>query len=260
MSSIIHYFKNSRVSSLDMTDCVIQLNCNLRQFALYFEMEDENVARSLWNDIHDDNILSYSLTSLKLAGVKMFINQRRLCLFQELSMLQCDKLQLLDLSLCKSEDRAVSSLTKILSSLSNSLMGSLETLLLNNYCLEQMVPLSALQDMREVLIKFDRLKSLSLAGSWFMANEGKEDILKLCAEMLPSLDTLNLSNCYISRETGSRLSRAVKARVKGGTVIKIHVGGCSGEGVNKLVSIIDQSKHVYTCMDHQTSILTIQGM
>ena len=40
--------------------------------------------------------------------------------------------------------------------------------------------------------------------------------------------------------------------------MKINLEGCSGEGVQKLTSIINLSKFVYSEMDPNTNIMTVQ--
>ena len=48
MQSLRELFRTSRISQLDLSNCTRDLSCNQRQFSLYFELESEERARSLW--------------------------------------------------------------------------------------------------------------------------------------------------------------------------------------------------------------------
>ena len=266
MQSLMELFRSSRLAHLDLSECVVQLNCNLRQFALYFELEEQGVARSLWRHIHDDKIVAHSLKHLNLSSLKMFINQRQLLVHQELSVLECDNLEYLNLSNKQLEtsksDHIIFNLLNILENIPSSCLSSLQTLLLENHCLYQMVPANTISELKDCLLQLVNLTSLSLAGSWFVPDTaGKEEVMKMCVEMLPRIETLSVRRCHLDKETGARLSSVIKNKVKkmiNHNMMKVDLAECAGEGVEKMISMIDQSKHVIATMDQQSGVLTVE--
>ena len=264
MRSLAELFRTSRISQLDLSHCRLELSCNTRQFSLYFEQESEQGARSLWQDIHDDKISSQTLTSLNLAGVQMTINGKELFLPQELSMLDCPKLEVLNLSqraldLSQPPTKCLH-LYSVLENLPPSLLSSVQRLVLEHHCLQQKVPPSQSQELRDLLARLAELRELSLAGSWLTMGETgrKEDLLRLCLEWIPHLETLQLHHCYLSKEVGASLSRILKTRAKKGSRMKIGVRGCCGGGVEKMMTMINLSKFVSCQLDKQTGELTVQ--
>lgn len=265
MNSLIRYFRNSRISYLNISECTIKLWCNQRQFALYFEMEENNFARSLWNEIHDDKLEASSIKELHLGGLNLTINDKNMLIFQELSMLDCPSIEKLDISGKElSVSRPVETcwhLYEILENLSPSIVQSVKRIKIENYCINQVIPFTHYQEIKEILMKFENLKSISFAKTWFYPFEtGKEDVLKTCVELLKSLEDINLSNCYIPKDVGLGLSRIIKNQVKKGFQLRIRLHGTSGEGVQKLLSMFSLSKFVYYEMDQDESIVTVKKL
>lgn len=263
MSSLIQYFKNSRISSFNISECNIKLWCNQRQFALYFEMEENNQARSLWNEIHDDKLVASSIKDLNLSGLELTINERNLLIFQELPMLECPSIEKLDISGKElSVSRPVETcwhLYELLENLPISLVHSVKQIIVENYCLYHVIPSTHYQELREILIKFENLETLSFGKTWFYPHgTGKEEVLKTCVEMLPNLEDINLSNCFIPKDVGLGLSRIIKNKVKRGIQIRVRFYGTSGEGMQKLLSLLDLSKFVYYELDQDESIVTVK--
>ena len=263
MNSLIQYFRNSRISSFNVSECTIKLWCNQRQFALYFEMEENSFARSLWNEIHDDKLLASSIKDLNLSGLKLTINDKNLLIFQELTMLECPNLEKLDISgKEQSTSRTVERvwhLYEVLENLSPSIVQSVKHINIENYCLYQVIPSTQHQEMKEILSRFENLESISFSKSWFYpCGTGKEEVLKTCIEMLQNLEDIKLSHCYIPKDVGLQLSRIIKNQVKRGLQMRIRLHGTSGEGVQKLLSMLSLSKYVYYEMDQDESIVTVK--
>ena len=264
MQSLSELWRTSRISHFDLSHCTIDLSCNHRQFSLYFELEAEDRARSLWQDIHDDKISSPTLTELDLAGVKMRINKKEMFLPQELSMLDCPKLEVLNLSQSPLDVTQPPAkclhLFDVLENLPASLLWSVQRLHLDHHCLHQNIPASQTQEMRNLLASLAELKELSLSGSWLGTGGGgrREELLKYCLEFCPQLETLQLNNCYLSKDVGASMSRSLKTRAKKGLRMKIGVRGCCGGGLEKMMTLINLSKFVFCQLDSQTGVLTIQ--
>ena len=263
MSSLIQYFRNSRISTLNLSDCDIKLWCNQRQFALYFEIEKKDIARSLWNEIHDDKLVASSIKELNLSGLTLTINERNLLLFQELSMLECPSIDKLNISRKEiSTSRLPQTcwhLYDILENIPISIAQSVKNLNLDNHCLYQILPASNYQGMKEILIKFENLETLSFAKTLFFPyGSGKEEVLNTCIEMLPKLTEINLSSCYIPKDVGLGLCKNIKNKVKRGFQIRIRIYGTSGEGLKKLLSLLSLSKYVYYKMDQDENVVTVE--
>ena len=263
MQSLIQYFKNSRVAELDLSDCTVQLSCNQRQFALYFELEEKNVATSLWDEIHDDKIVAASVKVLNLSGFQLTINHRKLLLYQEISMLNCQNLQLCNLSerklmMSKAPETGYH-LLNILENLQSNFSETVTELLLENHILNELIPSNKIQEFRDCASKFVKLERISFSGCWFLPNEGgREEIIKSCLEFIPSLQEISIAYCHLSKDIGVNISRVIKSKSKRGIPMKINLEGCSGEGVQKLTSIINLSKFVYSEIDPKTNIMTVQ--
>ena len=263
MNSLIQYFRNSRISSLNISKCNIKLWCNQRQFALYFEMEENNQARSLWNEIHDDKLVASSIKDLNLSGLELTINHKNLLIFQELTMLECPNIEKLDISGRElSVSRPVETcwhLYELLENIPASLVHSVKQMIFENYCLYGLIPSTHYQELKEILIKFENLESLSFGKTWFYSHgTGKEEVLKTCVETLTNLEYINLSNCFIPKDVGLGLSRIIKNKVKKGFQIRVRFYGTSGEGVQKLLSLLSLSKFVYYELDQIESIVTVK--
>lgn len=263
MNSLIQYFKNSRITTLNLSESNIKLWCNQRQFALYFEMEERNVARSLWSEIHDDKLVAASIKDLNLRGVSITINDQNMLIFQELTMLECPSIEKLDIS---GKELSVSRpaetcwhFHEVLENLPSSIMRPVKTIKVENYCLHQLIPPSHYQVLKEILIQFENLETVSFAKTWFYpSSSGKDEVLRTCIETLQNIEHINLSHCYISKDVGHGLSRIIKNKVKRGSHIKIRLFGTSGEGVQKLLSMLSLSKHVYYEIDQDDSIVNVQ--
>ena len=263
MQAVMEVLRTSRISRLNLSNCSLQLSCNQRLFTLYFELEEENRARSLWQEIHDEKISSAALRDLDMAGLSMTINKKEMLPSQELSMLDCPNIERLNLSArpldvsqppCRSLH-----LWELLENLPLSLVSSVRRLELDNYCLQQNIPPSHLQDTRALLASLSQLRELSLANCWFTAaGGGKEEILKCCLEVTPHLLYLHLDRCYVSKQVAVGMSRVIKTRVKRGATIKISVSGCSGDGIQKMMTSINLSKFVVSELDSATRVLTVQ--
>ena len=263
MQGLIQYFKNSRISELNLSDCTVQLSCNQRQFALYFELEDKNVATSLWDEIHDDKIVAASVKILNLRGFQITINQRTMLLHQEISMLSCPNLQVLNLSernlVLSHVQESGHHLLTMLENLQSNFFQTVTEILLENYILNEFIPLNQMQDFKEYTSRFLKLEKLSFAGCWFLPNEGgREEIIKSCLELIPSLQEISIAYCHLSKDVGINIGRVIKSKAKRGITMKINLEGCSGEGVQKLISMIHLSKFVYSEMDPNTNIMTVQ--
>ena len=263
MKSLIQYFRNSRISSFNISECNIKLWCNQRQFALYFEMEENNQARSLWNEIHDDKLVASSIKDLNLSGLELTINDKNLLIFQELTMLDCPNIEKLDIS---GKELSVSKpietcwhLYELLENIPLSLIHSVKQIIVENYCLYGVIPSAHYLELKEILIKFENLATLSFGKTWFYPHgTGKEEVLKTCVETLTNLEYINLSNCFIPKDVGLGLSRIIKNRVKKGIQIRVRFYGTSGEGVQKLLSLLSLSKFVYYELDQIESIVTVK--
>ena len=264
MQSLSQLFRTSRISQLDLSHCTIDLSCNQRQFSLYFELESESGARSVWQDIHEEKITSPTLTDLSLAGVRMTINGREMFLPQELSMLDCPQLEVLNLSqppldLTRPPAKCLH-LFDILENLPARLLTSVRRLHLDNHCLHQTIPASQSQELRDLLSRLAQLKELSLAGCWLAAGGPgrREEMLRYWLDWSPQLDTLNLNYCLLSKEVGLTVGRSLKARAKKGMRMQIGVRGCCGGGLEKMMTMINLSKFVFCQLDSQAGVLTIQ--
>ena len=263
MQSLIQYFKNSRVAELNLSECTVQLSCNQRQFALYFELEEKNVATSLWDEIHDDKIVAASVKKLNLSGFQITINQRKLLLHQEISMLNCQNLQILNISerklMMSQVPETGNHLLNIFDNLQSNFSETVTELLLENHILSELIPSNQIQEFRDCASKFVKLERISFAGCWFLPNEGgREEIIKSCIEFIPSLQEISIAYCHISKEVGVNICRMIKSKSKRGITMKINLEGCSGEGVQKLTSMINLSKFVYSEMDPNSNIMTVQ--
>ena len=226
-------------------------------------MEENNQARSLWNEIHDDKLVASSIKDLNLSGLELTINDRNLLIFQELPMLECPRIEKLDISGKElSVSRPVETcwhLYELLENLPMSLVHSVKQIIVENYCLYHVIPSTHNQELREILIKFENLETLSFGKTWFYPHgTGKEEVLKTCVEMLPNLEDINLSNCFIPKDVGLGLSRIIKNKVKRGIQIRVRFYGTSGEGMQKLLSLLDLSKFVYYELDQDESIVTVK--
>ena len=226
-------------------------------------MEENNQARSLWNEIHDDKLVASSIKDLNLSGLELTINDRNLLIFQELPMLECPRIEKLDISGKElSVSRPVETclhLHELLENLPISLVHSVRQIIVENYCLYHVIPSTHYQELREILIKFENLETLSFGKTWFYPHgTGKEEVLKTCVEMLPNLEDINLSNCFIPKDVGLGLSRIIKNKVKRGIQIRVRFYGTSGEGMQKLLSLLDLSKFVYYELDQDESIVTVK--
>ena len=262
MQSMIQYFKNSRVSELSLSECDVKLSCNQRQFALYFELEEKHVARSLWNEIHDDKIVASSLQNLNLCGLQLSINQRIMLVYQELSMLDCANMKVLDLSqktiTVNNSENSISHLCDILENLPTSLVASVVDLRLDKYLLYQNVSSMKSQDLKKILGCFINLERLSLSSSWFVpGTSGKEELIKITMDTLPCIEEICLENCHITKDVGLSLCRVIKSKAKRGIPVKIGTKGVTGDGLPKLVNMINPSKFLYSELNQDTEILTI---
>ena len=77
-------------------------------------------------------------------------------------------------------------------------------------------------------------------------------------ESLPTVEYISLENCYIGKDVGIGLSRVIKNKAKKGFIMKIAVKGCTGNGISKFISMINLSKYVYSEIDYETNVLTVQ--
>lgn len=228
-------------------------------------MEENNFARSLWNEIHDDKLVTSSIKDLNLGGLNLTINDKNMLIFQELIMLDCKNIEKLDISgknlLVSTPVEACWHLYEVLENLSPSIVQSVKHIKIENYCLYQVIPSKHCQELKEILMKFENLESVSFAKTWFYPfGTGKEDVLKMCIEMLQNLKNLNLSNCFIPKDVGLGLSRIIKNQVKKGFQMRMRLHGTSGEGVKKLLSMLSLSKFVYYEMDQDKSIVTVKKL
>ena len=226
-------------------------------------MEENNFARSLWNEIHNDKLVASSIKDLNLSGLNLTINDKNMSLFQEVTMIDCPSIEKLDISGKNlSVSRPVETcwhLYEVLENISPSIVQSVKYINIENYCLNQVIPSTHYQEMKEILMKFENLESISFAKTWFYPfGTGKEDVLKTCIEMLQNLEDIKLSNCYITKDVGLGLSRIIKNRVKRGFQMRIRLHGTSGEGVKKLLSVLSLSKFVYYEMDQVESIVIVK--
>ena len=261
MQAVMEVMRTSRISWLDLSQCSLQLSCNQRLFTLYFELEEQDRARSLWQEIHDDKISSTAIRHLDMEGFDITINNKQMLLPQELSMLDCPNIEVLNLSarsldLTKPPGQSVH-LRDLLENLPTSLTSSVQRLLLDNYCLYQNIPSSQIPDLREVLARLRQLRDLGLSGCRFSSGGGgKEEILKSCLELIPQLDTLHLNRCHLNRQAGVSMGRVIKARAKRGSAIKIGVAGSGGEGCEKMMTVINLSKFVVSDLDSESGVMT----
>ena len=155
-----------------MSNCNLNISCNQRQFALYFEMEEENVAKSLWSEIHEEKIMTSTVHHLNLSGLQMSINQKKMLLHQEISVFEATNLQFLNISQkAKSiEERCkdtIHNLLHVIESLPKSNSSTIEKLLVENFCLHQSIPCSEFQDFKNELSTFMNLTQISFSSCWF---------------------------------------------------------------------------------------------
>ena len=184
---------------------------------------------------------------------------------QELSMIFCPNLKLLDLShqpILSSKNQAVLyHVQDIFSGLPASVLSSLEELRLENVLIHQYLPSSQNPTLKDILGRFQNLKRLSFAGGAFAAGTArhiKENMLKFCIENIPNLDEVDLENTHISKDQGVVLSRAVKAKAKKGFTMRIRTKGSTGLGIRKMMTLISLSKFVFSEFSEDSGILTIQ--
>ena len=265
MQQLIQYFKNSRISQLNLSKCQAEISCNQRQFALYFEIEEQDVARSLWNEIHEDKIVSSSLTHLNLRGFQMKINQKLMMVHQEISMIDACNLQYLDISksemIIENPPFTAMSLLVMMEPIQEAFSAFIKELKLDNYCLNQATKPHQLQDLKQCLQNLVKLETISFESCWFvMPQLSKEDILKTIVESCPLLNELSVRRCNISKDVGMGLARAIKTRVKNGSMFQINIEATSGEGVDKMISLLNNSKTVFTELNTKTNILTVQKL
>ena len=172
MQNMIQYFKTSRISEINLSNCNLNISSNQRQFALYFEMEEENVAKSLWSEIHEEKIISSTVHHLNLSGFQMSINQKKLLLHQEISVIEATNLQILNISKRAKaiEERCKDSihhLLHVIENLPKCISISLEKLVLESFCFHQSIPCSEVQDLKNVLGSYRTLTGISFSSCWF---------------------------------------------------------------------------------------------